>query len=338
MEWVWVGFIGLIVVLLAVDLGVFHRKPHVVRVREALLWSGFWVGLALAFALFVYLGYEHHWFGMDLPHAEPDGRVAAVAFLTGYVVEKSLSVDNLCVIALIFGCLGIPAAYQHRVLFWGILAALVMRGLMILVGALLIERFHWILYVFGGLLIAAAVRMLLERHDSQPKGQALVRFVRRLFPVSDQFSNQKFVIRIDNRLLLTPLALALVAVESADLLFAADSIPAIFAITEDRFLVFTSNVFALLGLRSLYFALAHVIDRFHYLNRALAAILALIGFKLLLKDVLHDIPGMTYYLLAAIALLLAIGVGASLLCPKPLGEPAEPSINRSWKRKTTTHA
>jgi tellurite resistance protein TerC len=338
MEWLWLGFIGFIVVLLALDLGVFHRKAHVIPVREALLWSGAWVGLALLFTLFVYFGYEQHWFSMDLPHAEPDGWAAATAFLTGYVVEKSLSVDNLCVIALIFGYLGVPAAHQHRVLFWGILAALVMRGLMILVGSLLIARFHWILYVFGVLLISAAVRMLLERHDSRPKGHALVRFVRRLFPVSDQLLGQKFLVRIDERLMLTPLALALVAVESADLLFAADSIPAIFAITEDRFLVFTSNVFALLGLRSLYFALAHLIDRFHYLNRALAAILALIGLKLLLKDALHGIPGLTYYVLAAIAFLLAAGIGASLVRPKPRRERGEQTAAESLEPETLTRA
>jgi tellurite resistance protein TerC len=317
MGWLWAGFIGLIGLLLALDLGVFHRKAHVIPVREALLWSAAWAGLALAFTIFVYFCYERHWFGMDLPHAEPDGGTAAIAFLTGYVVEKSLSVDNLCVIAMIFGFLGVPAAYQHRVLFWGILAALLMRGAMIFIGSLLIEQFHWILYVFGALLIVAALRMLFERQESGSKGQGFVRFVRRLVPVTDQFFEQKFIVRLDGRLILTPLALALFAVESADLLFAADSIPAIFAITEDRFLVFTSNVFAILGLRSLYFALAHVIDRFHYLNRALAGILALVGLKLVLKDVLHEIPGLTYYMLAAIALLVGLGVVASLVFPKP---------------------
>jgi tellurite resistance protein TerC len=317
MEWLWIGFISLIGLLLALDLGVFHRKAHVIPVREALLWSAGWVGLALAFTVFIYFCYERHWFGMDLPHAEHDGGAAAIAFLTGYVVEKSLSIDNLCVIALIFGYLGVPAAYQHRVLFWGILAALLMRGAMIFVGSLLIERFHWILYAFGALLIVAALRMYWEREESGSKGEGFVRFARRLVPVTDQFFEQRFIVRVNGRLMLTPLTLALLAVESADLLFAADSIPAIFAITEDRFLVFTSNVFAILGLRSLYFALAHVIDRFHYLNRALAAILALIGLKLVLKDVLHEIPGLTYYMLAAIALFVALGVAASLMYPKP---------------------
>jgi tellurite resistance protein TerC len=318
MQWLWVGFITAIVALLALDLGLVHRKAHTVQPREALVTSAAWIGLGLLFTVFVYFGYEHHWFGMDLPHAEPDGRVAALAYLTGYVVEKSLSVDNLCVIAMIFQTLGIPQAYQHRVLFWGILAALVMRGIMILIGSLLIERFHWILYLFGLFLILAALRMFFDRSEAGSKrgGGVLVHFVRRLLPVAEELSGQQFFRWTDGRLLLTPLALALIAVEAADLVFALDSIPAIFAITEDRFLVFTSNVFALLGLRSLYFALAHMIDRFHYLNPALAAILALVGVKLLLKDVLHGVPGIMYYMLSAIAILLATGIGASLMWPK----------------------
>ncbi len=312
----WIGFIAAIVALLLLDLGLFHRKAHVVDAREALLTSAAWIGLGLLFTVFVYFGYDRHWFGMDLSHAEPDGKVAAIAYLTGYVVEKSLSVDNLCVIAMIFQALRVPQADQHRVLFWGILAALALRCVMILVGSLLIEQFHWILYLFGLFLIFAAVRMFVDRPDVGPKGGGLLRLVRRLFPVTDELVGQRFLVRVDGRLMLTPLALALVAVEAADVVFALDSIPAIFAITEDQFLVFTSNVFALLGLRSLYFALAHVIVRFHYLNRSLAAILALVGLKLLLKDVLHTVPGIMYYLLAAIVLLLAAGVGASLLWPK----------------------
>jgi tellurite resistance protein TerC len=327
--WLWVGFVAAIVALLALDLGLVHRRAHVIRPREALITSAAWIGLGLLFTVFVYFAYEHHWFGMDLPHAEPDGRVAALAYFTGYIVEKSLSVDNLCVIAMIFQALRVPPAYQHRVLFWGILAALVMRGVMILVGSILIGRFHWILYLFGLFLIAAALRMLFERAESGLKGGPgrFLRLVGRIFPVSDELSGQDFFVRSGGRLMLTPLALALIAVEGADLVFALDSIPAIFAITEDEFLVFTSNVFALLGLRSLYFALAHVIDRFHYLNRALAAILFLVGVKLLFKDVLHGVPGLMYYMLAAIALLLAIGIGASLLWPKPRAEESGPQAD-----------
>jgi tellurite resistance protein TerC len=324
MWWLWIGFIILILLLLALDLGVFHRKAHVVQAREALLWSGVWVGLALLFTVFVYFGYEYHWFGMNLPYAEPDGRAAAVAFFTGYVVEKSLSVDNIFVMAVIFAYFRVPPAYQHRVLFWGILAALLMRGVMILVGVVLIQRFHWILYVFGAFLILTAARMLFAPKETNPKASFLVRLVRRLFSVTDDFVGQKLVVHRGGQWMLTPLALALVAVESADLILAVDSIPAIFAVTEDPFLIFTSNVFAILGLRSLYFALVHILDRFHHLSHSLAAILALIGAKMLFKDVLHSVPGVMYYTLAAITLLLAAGVIASLIWPKAvIAAPAE---------------
>jgi tellurite resistance protein TerC len=315
--WVWVGFIILIGLLLAFDLGVFHRKAHVVEVREALIWSGVWVSLALFFNVFIYFGYEHHWLGMDLPYAEPDGQTAAVAFFTGYILEKSLSVDNIFIIAVIFKFFAVPAALQHRLLFWGILAALVMRGAMILVGGALIERFHWILYGFGAILIVTAVRMLFANHEVGVKENRLVRLVRKVFPVTDDFEGPHFSVVRGGRRMLTPLALALVAVESADLILAVDSIPAIFSVTEDPFLIFTSNVFAILGLRSLYFALAHIMDRLHYLNVSLAAILALIGAKMLLKDVLHAVPGMMYYTLGAIVLFLAAGVIASLIWTKP---------------------
>jgi tellurite resistance protein TerC len=317
MWWPWVCFLILIGLLLAFDLGVFHRTAHVVQVREALLWSGVWVGLALLFNLVIYFGYEHHWLGMDLPGTEPDGQTAAVAFFTGYVLEKSLSVDNIFIIAVIFGYFAVPTAYQHRLLFWGILAALLMRGAMILLGVALIQRFHWILYGFGAILIVTAVRMLLPRKETDPAGNYLVRLVRKLFPVTDDFEGQSFVVSRGGRRMLTPLALALVAVESADLILAVDSIPAVFAVTEDPFLIFTSNVFAILGLRSLYFALAHILDRLHYLDRSLAAILALIGVKMLLKDVLHGVPGVTYYTLAAVVLFLAAGVIASLIWTRP---------------------
>jgi tellurite resistance protein TerC len=250
---------------------------------------------------------------MDLPYAEPDGRTAAVAFFTGYILEKSLSVDNIFIIAVIFTFFAVPARYQHRLLFWGILAALVMRGVMIVVGVALIERFHWILYGFGAILIVTALRMLLAKHDEGVKENRLVRFVRTVFPVTEDYEGSHFTVVRDGKRWLTPLALALVAVESADLVLAVDSIPAIFSVTEDPFLIFTSNVFAILGLRSLYFALAHLMVRLPFLNYSLAAILALIGAKMLLKDVLHDVPGLMYYTLGAIVLLLAAGVIASLL-------------------------
>lgn len=313
MVWMWIGFLLFIALLLALDLGVFHKHAHVVGVREALAWSGVWIGMALLFNVFVYFAYEYHWLGMDIPHAEPDGRAAAVLFLTGYVIEKSLSMDNVFVIAVIFSSLGVPAQYQHRVLFWGIFSALVMRGVMILVGDAAIERFHWILYLFGIFLIFTAAKMLFAGEEAAPADSRLVRGLKRWFAVTDDYHGEQFTVRVDGRRQLTPLAVALVLVESSDLVFAADSIPAIFAITEDAFLIFTSNVFAMLGLRSLYFALAGTVNKFYYLKLSLAVLLALIGLKMLLKDVLHVVPGLTYYTLGTIALVLTAGVVASLV-------------------------
>jgi tellurite resistance protein TerC len=313
MLWPWLAFLALVAVLLALDLGVFHRKAHVIGLKESLAWSGIWIGLALVFNVVIYFAYQHHWLGLDLPGTEPDGRAAAVMFFTGYVLEKSLSVDNIFVMALIFTYFGVPAVSQHRVLFWGILGALVLRGAMILLGAVLIAQFQWVLYVFGVLLILTAAKMLFVREEPDPRNAWLVRVARRLFPVTDDFVGQRFAVRVDGKWMLTPLALALAAVESTDLLFAVDSVPAIFAVTQDPFLVFTSNVFAILGLRSLYFALAGILDRFHYLKLSLVVLLAVIGVKMLLKDVLHAVPGLTYYTLAAIAVILGAGVVASLV-------------------------
>jgi tellurite resistance protein TerC len=316
MWWLWIGFIVLVLLLLTVDLSVFHRKARVAAVPEALAWSGLWISLALLFNVFVYFLYEHQWYGLGIPGGEPSGRAAAVNFFTGYIVEKSLSVDNIFVIALIFSYFGVPALYQHRLLFWGVLGALVMRGAMIIAGAALIKKFDWILYVFGAFLVATAVRMLLARHEIDPKNNLLVRAARRLFPVTEGFAGSRFVVRSDGRLLLTPLALALLAVESADAIFAIDSVPAVFAITLDPFIVFTSNIFAVLGLRSLFFALAGVLDRFRYLKLSLAVLLALVGAKMLLKDLLKGVPGLTYYTLGVIALVLTAGIVASLVSPE----------------------
>jgi TerC family integral membrane protein len=311
----WIGFTFLVILLLALDLGAFHRKPHVIKVREALVWSAVWITLAMLFNVFLYFAYEQHWFGLNLPGPEPDGRTAAVYFFTGYIVEKSLSVDNIFVIALIFSYFDVPAVYQHRVLYWGILGALVMRGVMILAGAALIQRFDWILYVFGAFLIWTAVKMVVAPKESDQRKNFLVNLSRRIFPVTNDYDGPRFVVRRNGRLMLTPLALALIAVESADVVFAVDSIPAIFAITLDPFIVFTSNVFAILGLRSLFFALADIMGRFRYLKVSLAVLLALIGVKMLLKDVLHDVPGLTYYTLGAVAAVLAAGMIASLVYP-----------------------
>jgi tellurite resistance protein TerC len=332
MVWLWIAFILFVLLLLALDLGVFHRKAHEVHVKEALGWSAVWITLALLFVIPLYFAYENHWLGVGLSVDALDGSIndgkdAVVKYLTGYVIEKSLSVDNIFVIAMIFGMLGIPAMYQHRVLFWGILGALLMRGLMIGVGAALIARFHWVLYAFGVLLILTALKMLvLKSHHTDPRESVILNWTRRLFPVSDRTHGKKFYLRRDDvdpsetitgkgAWVLTPLGIALIMVEGADLIFAVDSIPAIFAITADPFLVFTSNVFAILGLRSLYFALAGMIDKFHYLKASLAIILAMVGAKMLIAPWLKETLGknFNFYVLAAVLFVLAIGVIASML-------------------------
>jgi tellurite resistance protein TerC len=348
MIWIWLVFILFILLMLVLDLGVFHRKAHVVKMKEALGWSAVWIAMGLAFAAFVYFGYEQRWLGLGTAIDAVDGRVndggtATAKYLTGYVVEKSLSVDNVFVIAMIFAFLAVPAMYQHRVLFWGIIGALVMRGVMIGVGAKLIAEFHWILYVFGAFLIVTAIKMLLIREHQDPSKNLIVRLTKRAFPVTERFHGEHFFVRAGsdasheppvpgaaiehdeavNRLerikpgtlMMTPLFLALLMVEATDLIFAVDSIPAIFAITADPFLVFTSNVFAILGLRSLYFALAGMIHMFRYLKVSLAAVLALVGVKMLAASWLKQAvgPNVNLYLLGVVLLILAIGVIASVI-------------------------
>ncbi len=353
----WTAFIAFVLLLLALDLGVFHRKAHVVSVKEALGWSAVWAALGLSFSAFVYHGFENHWLGLGnevdaVDGLINDGKTATVKYLTGYVVEKSLSVDNIFVIAMVFGFFAVPAIYQHRVLFWGILGALVMRGVMIAVGAKLIAEFHWVLYVFGALLIATGIKMLVLKTDhADPNQNFLVRMTRRFFPVTARFHGEHFLVRAGSAashesevpgaatlpdeivdrvpagtLLLTPLALALIMVESTDLLFAVDSIPAIFAITADPFLVFTSNVFAILGLRSLYFALAGMLDRFKYLKLSLALVLMLVGTKMLVADWLKGLLGshFNFWLLGAVLLILAAGVAGSMLAGRPGEKPGNP--------------
>ncbi len=269
--WHWAAFIGVVVVLLALDLGLFHRRAHVVRFKEALIWTGIWVSLALGFAALL---------------VPLRGRQEALQFLTGYVIELSLSMDNVFVIALIFGYFQIPSAYQHRVLFWGILGALIMRGGMILVGVALIGWMEWLLYVLGAFLVFSGFRMLFVETEVDPEKNKVIRLARRLFPVAPQLEGQKFVTKWNGRAALTPLALVLVMVETTDLVFAVDSIPAIFAVTTKPFIVFTSNVFAILGLRTLYFVLANAIGYFRYLKVGLSLVLAFVGVKMLLDP--HD--------------------------------------------------
>lgn len=308
----WAGFIVVILGMLALDLGVFHRRTHVVRAREAAIWTTVWVILALAFTGAVYLLYEHNTFGIGLSIGEDlSGGDAALQFFTGYVIEKSLSLDNIFVIAVIFSYFSVPVQFQHRVLFWGVLGALVMRGVMIAAGTVLIHRFGWMTYVFGGILILTAVKMLVSRPENiAPNRNPLVRLARRFYPVSENFEAHHFFTRIDGKRAITPLFVVLLVVESTDVLFAVDSIPAIFAVTQDPFLVFTSNVFAILGLRSLYFVLASVIDRFRYLKLSLVVLLAYVGVKMLLA---HVYPIETFTSLAIISGILGLGVLASVV-------------------------
>lgn len=316
----WAGFLLFVGVVLALDLGVFNRTPHAPSLREALLFTLGTVIMALGFTGLVYLAYEGQWLGLgtaiDAVDRQPNGgHLAAVKFLTGYVVEMSLSMDNVFVIALIFQHLRVPDMYQHRVLFWGILGALAMRGAMIGIGAQLVARYHWILYGFGALLVFTAIRMLWRRHEEEEAEveSVVVRWLRRHFPVTDRFHEHHFLVELNGRRFLTPLAVALVLVETTDLIFAVDSIPAIFAITADPFLVFTSNVFAILCLRSLYFGLAGLIQKFRYLKVSLALVLGLVGVKMLamkwLKAWLGD--DTNFWLLGLIFATLALGAFSS---------------------------
>lgn len=308
--------------MLAIDLGVVNRNPHVVSVKEALAFTVVLVVLAMGFAVFVYAAYENHWLdlGLQVDRIDGlinDGRLASIKFITGYLIELSLSADNVFVMAMIFTHLRIPRQYQHRVLFWGIMGALVMRGVMIIAGVALISRYHWILYVFGAFLLYTAAKMLLAKDEAHLETDEvfIIRQLRRFFPITGQFNAHHFTAIVDGRRMLTPLAVALVLVEAMDLVFAVDSIPAAFAITTDPFLVFTSNVFAILGLRSLYFALAGAIEKFRYLKTSLAAILALVGLKMLTSGFLKDIfgPNVNLYMLGIVIAILAAGVVASIV-------------------------
>ena len=346
MAWAWVIFIGFVFIMLALDLGVFHRKSHIVGFKESLTWSAVWITLGLSFSILVYYAYELHWFELGLSVDAVDqlvntGKLAATKYLTAYVVEKSLSVDNIFVIAMVFSSLAVPARYQHRVLFWGILGALLMRGMMIGVGSVLVQNFHAILYFFGAFLIFTGIKMLvMEEKEEHPENNPIVRWLRKFFPITRDYHGQHFMVKAGSawsreaaepgeetkldpvvesapvgKWLLTPLAVALILVEVTDLIFAVDSIPAVFAITADPFLVFTSNVFAILGLRSLYFALAGLITKFRYLKPALSLILILVGVKMLaakwLKVWLGDSFNLT--VLAVILAILATGIITSLI-------------------------
>lgn len=357
MFWLYAGFLSFVLGLLALDLGVLNRKAHVIGVREAMAWSALWMTLALLFTVFLHQAYDAHWFGLGttldpVDRVMNDGNRAALKYVTGYLIELSLSVDNLFVMAVVFATFGVPGAYQHRVLFWGILGALMMRGTMIGAGAVLIERFHWILYVFGAFLLYTAYGMLRFKVDSpEPQNNTVVRLARRLMPVTRHFHGERFFVRAGSpesnassigdgegqrdpvvesatpgQLLMTPLFLALLMVETCDVVFAVDSVPAIFSITADPFLVFTSNIFAILGLRSLFFALAGALSRFHLLEVALAFVLGLVGVKMLAAHWLEQWMGhdYNYWILGLVVLILVGGVVASLAMPPPVASLAMP--------------
>jgi tellurite resistance protein TerC len=282
--------------MLAIDLGVSHRESHKVSLREALTRCIVWITIALLFDAGLYMF---------------SGPELALQFLTGYLIEKSLSVDNIFVFVLIFSAFSVPTVYQHRVLFWGILGALVMRGIMIAVGVVLLESFHWIFYIFGAFLIITAIRMATQKEmEVHPEQNPFLKFVRRFVPVTNDYEQGRFLVRRSGQTWATPLLLVLLVVETTDLLFAVDSIPAIFAVTEDPFIVYTSNVFAILGLRALYFAIANIISQFYYLKTGLAVILAFVGLKMILTDIYH-IP--TWLSLLVIASVLIIALLASII-------------------------
>ena len=299
--WHWAGFILFVLLCIAVDMGAFNRRARAVTFREALVWSAIWFTLAMLFAgLLVHLR----------------GREEAVEFVTGYLIELSLSLDNILVIALIFTAFQVPSEFQRRVLVWGILGALVMRGAMIGVGAALVQNFNWVLYVFGVFLVITGVKMLFARQEAvEPEKNSVIRFARKLFPISPKMDGQKFLTRLNGRAMLTPLALVLLMVETTDLIFAVDSVPAVFAVTQKAFIVFTSNVFAILGLRSLYFLLAGAIGMFRFLKAGLSVVLVFVGAKMLLDP--HDhapqwfqtkIPTATSLLVVAAILAIAIAL------------------------------
>ena len=305
----WIGFVVLILIVLALDLGVFNRRPHVVSSKEAIVWTCVWIGLAAAFSVFV-------WFDL--------GRGKAVDFITGYIIEKSLSVDNLFVMVLVFTSFGVPRQFQHRVLFWGILGALVTRGVMIILGVQLLERFHAVIYVFGAFLVFTGIRMLVKRGDKpDPQKNVALRIFRKFVPTTEHLDGKHFLTKDarTGKVMATPLLVALVVVEAMDVVFAVDSIPAIFAVTTDAYIVFTSNIFAILGLRSLYFLLADVVERFVHLEIGLSVILTYVGVKMLLG--IFDIQIQSWVSLCVIIGILLITILTSVIANRR--HPAHPA-------------
>ena len=301
---VWIYFLGFVLIMLALDLGVFHRKSHEVKIKEALIWSAVWISLALIFnyGIYIFMGKEK-----------------AIEFLTGYVIEKSLSIDNLFVFIMLFTYFNVDTKYQHKILFWGILGALVMRAIFIFAGVALISKFHWIIYVFGAILIYTGVKMLFHKDEKiEPDKNPLVRLFKKFFPVTEETHGGKFFVKMKGRRFATPLFVVLLIVEFTDLIFAVDSIPAILAITNDTFIIFTSNVFAILGLRALYFALAGITKYFYYLKYGLSAILVFVGVKMVIVDfykvpILYSLMVITGILLTSVLLSVAFSKNKNLI-------------------------
>lgn len=308
---IWIVFIAFVLILVVMDLLVFNSKPHEVSSKEAIKWTLVWVGVALVFNVALYFMYESPWFHENFLTSGLNGQKAAMQFLTGYVIEKSLSVDNIFVIAMIFDYFRVPLRFQHRVLFWGIFGALVFRGIMIGVGAVLISQFTWMTYIFGGILLITAVKMLKDKDNEtiDLEHTFVVRYLNKHFKIYNRIEDEHFTKKIHGRLHLTPLFLALLSIETADVVFAVDSIPAIFAVTMDPFIVFTSNVFAIMGLRSLYFVLAAMINKFEHLKFSLIFILVFVGIKMM---VVHHFAIPTWLSLVFILGALLTGVASSL--------------------------
>jgi TerC family integral membrane protein len=337
--WLWLGFVAFILVMLGLDLFVVNRNPHIVKAREATAWTAVCIVLALLFTGAVYWIYSHNWLGIGtqfLQQHAPDadltsharnhkiGMAASMEFLTGWLIEYSLSLDNIFIIAVIFAHFRVPLQHQHRVLFWGILGALAMRGVMIGAGALLIAKLSWTTFVFAGIVLFAAIKLLRQQSDFDEEKSRIVRVARRLFPITAGYRADRFFVRENGVLAMTPLFLVLMVVETTDVVFAVDSIPAIFGITRDPFLVFTSNVFAILGLRSLYFVLAALLDRFEHLKYSLAFILAWIGVKMIIEGAGKDIDD--WWSLAVIVVSLGVGIIVSVILTGR--EPAPPAPDR----------
>lgn len=309
--WFLVGFLALIFAVLTIDLGFFQREAHAVSVKEAGIWTAVWISLALAFCLVMYLFWDRL-----VPASSYTNGEASLAFLTAYLIEYALSVDNIFVFVMLFAYFAVPAAYQHRVLFWGVLGALVMRGALIVTGSALIARFEWLLYLFGAFLIYTGVKMAwLDDSEVEPENNPVVKWARRFLPFTEGYEGAAFFVRRSGRLLGTPLLLVLLVVETTDLMFALDSIPAILAISREPFIIFTSNVFAILGLRSLYFLLAGMMDKFHLLKLGLAVVLAFVGFKMVTSHLIHIPMAVS---LGVVAGVLVLSVVASLLLPPPV--------------------